>query len=235
MTARSDGRRADQLRDVKIEIGPLKHAEGSALITMGDTRVLCSVSALPEVPAWLVGKGRGWITAEYGMLPRATSTRKPREIARGRPDGRVLEIQRLIGRSLRSVADLSALGERTLIVDCDVVQADGGTRTASVTGGFVALALACRDLGLESVLREPVAAVSAGLIDGAAVLDLHYEEDAAATVDMNFVMTASGRLVEIQGTAEGAPFVEADLLAMLRIARSGVEALAAKQRAALAD
>jgi len=191
------------------------------------------------VPPFLKGRGKGWITAEYSMLPRSTRTRTPRESVRGRPDGRTQEIQRLIGRSLRAVADMSALGERTLLVDCDVLQADGGTRTASITGGYVALALACRGLTTagaipRAVLKEPVAAISTGLLRAESVLDLNYAEDSAAEVDMNVVMTGSGRLVEIQGTAEGAPFSEDELLSLLRLAGSGIDRLVAIQRETLA-
>ena len=222
-----------------IEPGAAPFAEGSALITAGMTRVLCTASVQEEVPPFLKGKGRGWVTAEYSMLPRATSTRTPREITRGRPEGRTQEIQRLIGRALRSVTDFAALGERTIIVDCDCLQADGGTRTAAITGGWVALALAIRGLLKTGAiardpLAEPVAAVSVGIVGGQAVLDLPYVEDSGADVDMNIVMTASGRLVEIQGTAERSPFSETDLTALLALARKGLGTLVALQRGALA-
>lgn len=235
---RSDGRQPDELRSVTIEPGAARFAEGSALITAGLTRVLCAASVQEEVPPYRKGKGLGWVTAEYSMLPRATSTRTPREISRGRPEGRTQEIQRLIGRALRSVTDFAALGERTVIVDCDVLQADGGTRTAAITGGFVALALACRGLAqagkvARDPLREPVAAVSVGIVGGARLLDLPYVEDSAADVDMNIVMTASGRLVELQGTAEQAPFSEEDLTGLLALARRGLTRLFAAQQVAL--
>ncbi len=222
-----------------IETAPLKFAEGSALITMGDTRVLCAASVSEEVPPFLKGKGRGWLTAEYSMLPRSTSTRTPREIKKGRPEGRTQEIQRLIGRSLRAVADMTKLGERTIIVDCDVLQADGGTRTAAITGGWVAAALACRGLVAAGkvtgdVLTDAVAAVSVGICGGRRVLDLPYAEDSTADVDMNVVMTGAGRLVEVQGTGERTTFGEDDLLALLALARGGLTALFAAQQAALA-
>jgi len=223
---------------VTIEIAPLKFAEGSALISMGDTRVLCAASVLEEVPPFLKGKGRGWLTAEYSMLPRSTSTRTPREIKKGRPDGRTQEIQRLIGRSLRAVADMAALCERTIIVDCDVLQADGGTRTAAITGGWVAGALACRGLKTSGattrdVLTDAVAAVSVGIIGGTRMLDLPYAEDSTADVDMNVVMTGAGRLVEVQGTGERTTFAEEDLLALLKLARGGLTRLFAAQQEAL--
>jgi ribonuclease PH len=230
---RADGRTPTQLRPVSIETGVLKFAEGSALIRLGDTRVLCAASVQPDVPPHRKGSGQGWVTAEYSLLPRSTKTRTIREAARGRLDGRTQEIQRLIGRSLRAVTDLAALGERTIIVDCDVLDADGGTRTAAITGGWVALALAVRKVGLPpGVLREPVAAVSVGLLDGTAVLDLPYEEDVRAGVDMNVVMTGSGTLVELQGTAEGAPFTETQLIQLLALARAGIADLVAAQRRA---
>ena len=222
-----------------IETGALKFAEGSALIRVGDTRVLCAASVSPDVPAWLKGRGRGWITAEYSMLPRSTSTRTPREVSRRRPQGRTQEIQRLIGRSLRAVADLDALGERTVIADCDVLQADGGTRCASITGAYVAVALACGRMKAagevaSDILREPVAAISTGIVNGDPVLDLDYGEDAGAAADLNVVMTASGNLVEVQGTAEGEPFPEESLLRLLKLARSGIGRLVASQREAVA-
>jgi len=235
---RNEGRPENALRPLSIETGTLKWAEGSALISLGNTRVLCAASIQAGVPEWMKGKGRGWLTAEYSMLPRATSTRSPRESSRGKPDGRVQEIQRLIGRSLRAVADLNALGERTVIVDCDVLQADGGTRTASITGAWVALALAQawlarRDQSVRPFLREAVAAVSVGMAGGHFLLDMEYSEDSRADVDLNAVMTASGRLVEIQGTAESVPFSEKELAEMLTTARSGITILLEAQQKAL--
>jgi ribonuclease PH len=216
----------------------LRHAEGSALIEYGDTRVLCAASVEERVPAFLKGKGQGWLTAEYGMLPRSTSTRTEREAARGRQGGRTLEIQRLIGRSLRAVVDLARLGERTLQIDCDVLQADGGTRTASVTGAFVAAYDALRwlrDRGQIAALpvRDFVAAVSVGMHGGRVLVDLDYAEDSTCETDMNVVMTGGGGFVEVQGTAEGAPFSQADLDAMLVAARSAIGVLVEKQRAVL--
>jgi ribonuclease PH len=236
--ARADGRRSRQLRAVKISTGVLKHAEGSALIEMGDTRVLCTASVEDRVPAFLKDSGRGWVTAEYGMLPRSTHTRMEREAARGRIGGRTHEIQRLIGRSLRAVTDLEALGERSIWIDCDVLQADGGTRTASITGGWVALAFAVRNLERNGLLernpiRGAVAAVSAGVVDGVECLDLCYEEDSKAEVDMNFVMTDQGRFVEIQGTAEAAPFSKTQSDRMAALAWSGIRQLIQLQRAAI--
>ncbi len=235
---RADGRRPRQLRAVKISTGVLKHAEGSALIEVGDTRVLCTASVEDRVPAFLKDSGRGWVTAEYGMLPRSTHTRMEREAARGRIGGRTHEIQRLIGRSLRAVTDLEALGERSIWIDCDVLQADGGTRTASITGGWVALAFAVRNLERKGLLernpiRGAVAAVSAGVVDGAECLDLCYEEDSKAEVDMNFVMTDQGRFVEIQGTAEAAPFSKTQSDRMAALAWSGIRQLIQLQRAAI--
>jgi ribonuclease PH len=227
------------LRPVSFEKGVQKDAEGSVLVSVGNTRVVVAASVADDVPAFLKGRGKGWVTAEYGMLPRATNTRSTRESVRGRLDGRTQEIQRLIGRSLRAVCDLKGLGERTITVDCDVLQADGGTRTASITGGWVALALAARWLAGKGVVaegwvREPVAAISVGMVGGVPCLDLAYEEDAGAGVDMNVVMTASGKLVEVQGTAEGEPFTEEELSRMLALARSGIERLVKAQREALA-
>jgi ribonuclease PH len=238
MGGRADGRRPRQLRAVKISTGVLKHAEGSALIEMGDTRVLCTASVEDRVPAFLKDSGRGWVTAEYGMLPRSTHTRMEREAARGRVGGRTHEIQRLIGRSLRAVTDLEALGERSIWIDCDVLQADGGTRTASITGGWVALAFAVRNLERKGLLernpiRGAVAAVSAGVVDGVECLDLCYEEDSKAEVDMNFVMTDQGRFVEIQGTAEAAPFSKTQSDRMAALAWSGIRQLIQLQRAAI--
>jgi ribonuclease PH len=236
---RIDNRPDDRLRPVSIETGVQKWAEGSALISLGNTRVLCAVTVQEGVPDWLKGKGRGWVTAEYGMLPRATGTRTQRDSGRAKPNSRALEIQRLIGRSLRAVTDLPALGERTLIADCDVIQADGGTRTAAITGAWVTLALACkwlaaREPATKPALREPVAAVSVGMKKGGLLLDLDYAEDSSTGVDMNVVLTRSGRLVEVQGTAEKEPFTDAELAAMLALARTGAAELFAAQRAALA-
>lgn len=236
--ARTDGRKADELRPLVITRHFLKHAEGSVLIALGDTKVVCAASIDERVPQWMRGGGRGWITAEYGMLPRSTHERSPRET--GRPSGRVQEIQRLVGRSLRAAVDLDKLGERTIWLDCDVIQADGGTRTASITGAFVALVDALHVLRKTGALawwplREFLAATSVGIVGGEAVLDLNYEEDSRARVDMNVVMTESGRLVEIQGTAEGLPFTRQEMQGLLDLAERGVRALIAQQRASLAD
>ena len=235
---RPSGRRADELRTVTLEPGVSKHAEGSCLVSFGDTRVLCTASVEDRVPPFLRNKGRGWVTGEYGMLPRSTGSRSAREAARGRQGGRTQEIQRLIGRSLRAVCDLEALGERQITLDCDVIQADGGTRTAAITGAYVALHTALEGLvadgSIESVpLTDQVAAVSCGVVGGEAVLDLDYAEDSTADADANFVLTASGGIVEVQGTAEGDPFNEAQLIAMLALARAGTEELFALQRDAL--
>jgi ribonuclease PH len=239
-TMRTDGRSADQLRPLTITPRYSKHAEGSALIEVGDTRVLCTVSVEDRVPPFLKGQGQGWVTAEYGMLPRATSTRTQREVSKGRASGRTHEIQRLIGRSLRAVVDVRALGERTLWVDCDVIQADGGTRTASITGSFVALVLALRKLqeqrGFpELPVTDFVAATSVGKVKGEVYLDLNYEEDSAAEVDMNIVKTGRGQFVEVQGTAEGAPFGEDELQQLMAAADKGIQELVGIQRAALGD
>ncbi len=236
---RNDGRKNDTLRQVCITRDFTKHAEGSVLVEFGDTRVICTASVEESVPPFLRGKGTGWVTAEYSMLPRATHTRSSREAAKGKQSGRTLEIQRLIGRSLRAVTDLAALGERSITIDCDVIQADGGTRTASITGAYVALhdALATlRDRGLisELPLKEAVAAVSVGIIAGEALLDLDYQEDSGAEVDMNFVMTASSRFVEVQGTAEAEPFTVAQMDAMRDLATDGIRRLFAIQLEALA-
>jgi ribonuclease PH len=235
---RGDGRRPNELRKVRILPDFLKHAEGSVLIEMGATRVVCTASVEARVPGFLKDTGRGWVTAEYGMLPRSTHTRMEREAARGRVGGRTHEIQRLIGRSLRAVTDLEALGERSVWIDCDVLQADGGTRTASITGAWVALALAIRSLEKQQVLaRDPlrgaVAAVSAGVVHGIECLDLCYEEDSQAEVDMNFVMTDAGKFVEIQGTAEAAPFTKSQSDRMAALAWSGIRQLFRAQKAAL--
>ncbi|MBA3504900.1 MAG: ribonuclease PH [Betaproteobacteria bacterium] len=238
MPSRSGGRLADELRAVRLTRHYTKYAEGSVLIEMGDTRVLCTASVEDGVPAFLKGKGRGWLTAEYGMLPRATNTRMRREAAEGRQSGRTQEIQRLIGRSLRAVTDLSALGEQTLKIDCDVLQADGGTRCASITGACVAVADAlawCK--AQRGITREPlsdfVAAVSVGVIDGSALLDLDYGEDASCDTDMNVVMTGAGGFVEVQGTAEGAPFTRAEMDMLIGLAQSGIGRLIKAQKAAL--
>ncbi|GAB4171634.1 MAG: ribonuclease PH [Thalassobaculales bacterium] len=235
---RPSGRAPDQLRAITLEPGWARHAEGSCLTRFGDTVVLCTASVDERVPPFLRNTGRGWVTAEYGMLPRSTGTRSEREAARGRQSGRTQEIQRLIGRSLRAVCDLAALGEIQIKIDCDVLQADGGTRTASVTGGYVALAFALRHLArigavTRPVLREPVAAISCGLFRGTAVLDLDYAEDSHAEADANFVITASGGLVEVQATGETAPFDEAQFHTLLMLARKGIGELVACQQAAL--
>ena len=227
------------MREVRISRGYTRHAEGSALVEFGDTRVLCAATIEDRVPPWMKGRGRGWVTAEYGMLPRSTGQRSPREAARGRQGGRTLEIQRLIGRSLRAVVDMGALGERTIIVDCDVIQADGGTRTAAITGGYVALVDAVSRLRARArPRRDPihgaVAAVSVGIWRGEPVLDLDYAEDSEAETDMNVAMNDAGGFIEIQGTAEGHAFRRAELDAMLELARRGVESLLEMQRAALA-
>jgi len=232
---RADQRSAEQMRAVRITPGYLLTAEGSALIEMGNTRVLCAASLEDSVPQFLRGSGKGWITAEYSLLPRATITRTPREVTRGRPSGRTQEIQRLIGRSLRAVADLEGLGERTIILDCDVIQADGGTRAASITGAFVALAQAVGQLvqfgAIKSnPIRDYVAAVSVGLVDGVPLMDLTYEEDSRAEVDMNVVMTGDGRFIEIQATAEQTPFEDRQLAALLELARRGIAELIRIQR-----
>ncbi len=231
---RPDGRDAGALRPVTYELGYQEWAAGSILFSMGKTRVLCAASVSDDPPRWLRGTGKGWVTGEYSMLPAATNERSMREVNKGRPGGRTQEIQRLIGRALRSVTDLRALGERMITVDCDVLQADAGTRTASITGGFIALAIALRGVGVEAALRDSVAAVSVGLIDGEPRLDLCYEEDAGAEVDCNIVMTGEGQLVEVQGTAEGAPFGRDQLDAMLDLAAKGIAELTEIQRAALA-
>ncbi len=237
-TPRPDGRKPTEMRAVTIETGTARHAEGSALITLGDTKVLCAASVEERVPPFLKGTGSGWVTAEYGMLPRATHTRSAREAAQGKQGGRTLEIQRLIGRSLRSVVELRGLGERTITLDCDVLQADGGTRCAGITGACVALALALARLMREGKiprwpLRETVAAVSVGICAGQPVLDLAYAEDSEADVDCNVVGTASGNFVEIQGTAERRPFSEEQLTELLALARRGLKKLRDLQTEAL--
>ncbi len=237
---RAGNRAAHELRPISLTRRYTRHPEGSVLVEFGDTRVLCTASVEDRVPAFLRGSGRGWVTAEYGMLPRATGDRSPREATRGRQGGRTLEIQRLIGRSLRAALDLSILGERTITVDCDVIQADGGTRTASVTGGFVALADALGHLRRSGAIsadpiRHFIASVSVGICGGRAVLDLNYEEDSTAETDMNVVMNEDGDFVEIQGTAETVPFTAAQMLEMVDYARSGVAQLIEHQRKALAE
>jgi len=238
MFYRSDNRAPDQMRPFNIVPDYIKTAEGSVLIEVGATRVICTASVDDAVPLFLRNSGRGWITAEYGMLPRSTLTRSPREAARGRVGGRTHEIQRLIGRSLRAVADLEKLGERSILIDCDVIQADGGTRTASITGAFVALGLALEKLVAAGTLKsvpwkELVAAVSVGIVDGTPLLDLSYEEDSRADVDMNFVMTSANKFVEVQATAEHQVFDDDQLQAMIRLARQGLQSLLTKQQALL--
>ena len=238
MFYRSDNRAPDQLRPVQIQVDYVSTAEGSALIEVGNTRVICTASIEETVPAFLRNSGKGWVTAEYGMLPRATLTRTARESARGRVGGRTHEIQRLIGRSLRAIVDLQKLGERSVLIDCDVIQADGGTRTASITGAFVALSLALEKLlqagTLPSLpLRDSVTAVSVGIVDGQPLLDLSYEEDSRADVDMNLVMTAAGKFVEVQATAEHQVFDDRQLQEMIALARGGLKSLREKQDAAL--
>lgn len=235
---RTDGRRADELRTVKITPDFMPYAEGSALIEMGQTRVICTASLEDRVPIFRRNSGQGWLTAEYAMMPRATNQRTQRETGRGGPSGRTHEIQRLIGRSLRSIINLSLLGERTITLDCDVLQADGGTRTASITGAYVALALACRSLQragkiARTPLKGEVAAISVGIIEGEPLLDLKYDEDSRAGVDMNVVCTSDDRFVEVQGTAEGEAFTREEMNALLDLARIGLGQLFAAQRAAL--
>ncbi len=238
MSARPSGRHAGELRPLRITRRYTKHAEGSVLIEAGDTRVLCTASVEEGVPPFLKGKGQGWLTAEYGMLPRATNTRSRREATEGRQSGRTQEIQRLIGRSLRAIADLGALGERTIKVDCDVLQADGGTRCASITGACVAVADAvawcrARELIAGNPMTDFVAAVSVGVVDGVPMLDLDYAEDSACDTDMNVVMTGAGGFVELQGTAEGMPFTRGEMDALVGLAEQGIRELIAAQKAAL--
>jgi ribonuclease PH len=235
---RSDNRAPDQMRPINIIPDFMSMAEGSALIEVGNTRVICTASVEETVPAFMKGSGKGWITAEYSMLPRSTLTRTPREASRGRQSGRTHEIQRLIGRSLRAAVDLSQLGERTITLDCDVIQADGGTRTASITGAFIALGLALEKLVEAGTLtaapiRDFVGAVSVGIVDRTILLDLNYEEDSRAEVDLNFVMTGGRKIVEVQATAEQHPFDEAQLKKMMDLAGRGIESLIARQRALL--
>jgi ribonuclease PH len=236
---RPSGRTPDMMRAVSLETGVAKYAEGSCLAKFGDTHVLCTASIEERVPPWMRNSGKGWVTAEYGMLPRSTHTRTDREAARGKQSGRTQEIQRLIGRSLRAVTDLVALGERQIKLDCDVIQADGGTRTAGITGSYVALHLALGKLVAAGLLpamplTDSVAAISCGVCGGVAVLDLDYAEDSTAETDANFVLTGAGKIIEIQATAEGAPFDEASFSAMLGLARAGIADLTRLQRAALA-
>jgi ribonuclease PH len=235
---RPSGRTPDAMRAVTLETGIAKYAEGSCLVKFGDTHVLCTATIEERVPPWMRNSGKGWVTAEYGMLPRSTHTRTDREAARGRQSGRTQEIQRLIGRSLRAVTDLVAMGERQIKLDCDVLQADGGTRTAGITGSYVALRLALGKLVTAGLLpamplTDTVAAISCGVCGGAPVLDLDYAEDSGAETDANFVLTGSGKIIEIQATAEGAPFDEASFMAMLRLARAGIADLTRLQLAAL--
>jgi ribonuclease PH len=235
---RPSQRQPSQLRDVRITRNFTRHAEGSVLIEMGDTQVLCTASVEESVPGFLRGKGQGWVTAEYGMLPRSTHTRSAREAAKGKQTGRTQEIQRLIGRSLRAVTDLKALGERQITLDCDVLQADGGTRCASITGAWLALWDACEQLVAkgklaENPIRDHVAAVSVGIFEGDAVLDLDYPEDSGCDTDMNVVMTGRGGIVEIQGTAEGEPFTRAQMDTLVSLAAAGIDNLISRQKAAL--
>jgi len=235
---RPSQRAHDQMRKVTLKRGVARYAEGSCLVKFGDTHVLCAASLEDKPPPWLRGQGRGWITAEYAMLPRATLSRTRRESSTGKVSGRTQEIQRLIGRSLRAVVDLPRLGERQITVDCDVLQADGGTRTASITGAWVAMHdcikwMMQRSILKDSPIRDHVAAVSCGIVKGEAVIDLDYAEDSTAETDANFVMTGAGGLVEVQGSAEGAPFSEAELLSLLALARSGIKDLIALQKAAI--
>ncbi len=236
MSARNDGRAPDELRPVTIEPGYMRTATGSCLISEGGTRVICTASAQEGVPRWMAGQGRGWVTAEYGMLPASTGDRKARDVSKGRPDGRTVEIQRLIGRALRGIVDFEALGERTVMLDCDVLEADGGTRCASITGAYVALRLALEKMvaetDLEKVpLTQSIAAVSCGMVDGRALLDLDYSEDSTAEVDANVVMTGDGGLVEVQATAERTPLSRASLDELLALAAGGIEQIRAAQAA----
>jgi ribonuclease PH len=240
MTTRTDGRALNQLRPTRLTADYLMTAEGSVLIEAGHTRVLCAATIEDSVPPFLRNTGKGWVTAEYSMLPRATATRTPREVSKGKPSGRTHEIQRLIGRSLRSVVDLIALGERSVIVDCDVIQADGGTRTAAITGSYVALAIALRTLVKYKALAkmplfDSVAAISVGIVGGTPMLDLNYEEDSRAEVDMNVVMTGTGKFVELQATAEQTPFEDAQMAELIALARTGIKELKTLQERVLAE
>jgi ribonuclease PH len=230
---RADGRRPDELRPLEVEVDFLEQPHGSVLFTQGKTRVLCTASIEEGVPRWLAGRGRGWLTAEYSLLPASTGERTSREARTGRQQGRTIEIQRLIGRALRAVVDFEALGERTLWVDCDVLQADGGTRCAAISGAYVAAQRALDRFGLGRALRDSVAAASVGLVNGVALLDLDYSEDSAADVDMNVVATGDGRLVEVQSTAEQEPFTRSDLDVLLELALVGIEEIAVAQREAV--
>ncbi|HEY0721122.1 MAG TPA: ribonuclease PH [Gammaproteobacteria bacterium] len=235
---RPSGRAPNELRTIRLTRNYTKHAEGSVLVEFGDTKVICTASVDENVPRWMKGKGQGWVTAEYGMLPRSTGSRMSREAAQGKQGGRTMEIQRLIGRSLRAVVDMGALGERTITIDCDVIQADGGTRTASITGGYVALTDAIRHLRSKKLIKKDplhgqVASVSVGIYQGTPILDLDYAEDSNAETDMNVVMNDGGAFIEVQGTAEGHAFRRDELDAMLALAESGITELMAKQRAAL--
>ncbi len=230
---RTDDRAPERIRPTTIQPGFVPTATGSALITQGETRVICTASVSADVPGWMKGRGTGWVTAEYGMLPASTGDRKPRDAAKGRLDGRTVEIQRLIGRSLRGVVDFAALGERSVWVDCDVLTADGGTRCAAITGGFVALALGLRAEGLEGALTGTLAAISCGVVDGAAVCDLDYREDSSAEVDANVVMTGDGDLIEVQATAERTPLRRAQVDELLALAAGGIAELRAVQDRAL--
>ena len=231
-SARADGRRADQLRPLNLEPDFIEAAHGSVLFSQGKTRVLCTASIQDGIPRWLYGKGRGWLTAEYSLLPASTGERTEREAARGKQSGRTIEIQRLIGRALRSVTDFEALGERTVWLDCDVLQADGGTRCVAISGAYVAARRALDRFGLGRALRDSVAAVSVGIVDGVPLLDLDYGEDSGAEVDMNVVMTGDARLVEVQATAETAPFTRDRLDELLNLATAGIEAIVVSQREA---
>ncbi len=237
---RPSKRAADEMRAISFERGVSKHAEGSCLVKFGDTHVLCTASLEEKVPGWMRNTGKGWVTAEYGMLPRSTGERMRREAATGKQGGRTQEIQRLIGRSLRAVVDMQALGEMQITVDCDVIQADGGTRTAAITGGWVALHECLRWMEarqmvrVEKVLKDHVAAISCGIYEGAPVLDLDYAEDSVAETDSNFVMTGKGGIVEIQGTAEGTPFSEEEFAALMKLARGGIDRLVSLQKMAVA-
>ena len=230
--SREGGRRTDELRPLSIEPDFLEQAHGSALISFGKTRVLCTATLEEGVPRWMMGRGKGWLTAEYSMLPASTGQRTAREASQGKQKGRTVEIQRLIGRALRAVADMEALGERTLWLDCDVLQADGGTRCAAISGVYVAARRALDRMGLGRVLTDTVAAVSVGIVDGEILLDLDYVEDSSAEVDLNVVMTGAGRLVEVQATAEGAPFSREELDEMLEVGALGIDEISAAQRAA---